>query len=420
MSDFIRKDICEGVAFNSIVDTRFKKSRISATLVAPLNKKTAAANALLSYVLTRSCRKYPDFTALSRKLDELYGAALYPSVRRQGDLQLISFSAAGLDDRYSLNGESVSSELADLLCSIIFDPALTDGKFNTEDLEQERRQLIDAIDADFNDKRIYAINRCIECMCRNEPFSIGRFGSREDVSKLTQDDVYYAWQQLLENSRTELAMLGSADPQNAYDRFKTYFENKPRRMTASTVIIDKPEEVKHITETEEISQSKLVMGFRTACPDTKEKYVTSSLMSAILGGTPTSKLFVNVREKQSLCYYCASSVDNAKGIMLIDSGVETKNIEKTEDAVLEQIRLLKNGCITDEELSAAKLALKNAYISSLDSLAALQSFYINGILCNLPMAPLEAASIVENITKEQVTELAKQIQPDTVFSLIGN
>ena len=397
-----------------------KKSRISATLVAPLNKKTAAANALLSYVLTRSCRKYPDFTALSRKLDELYGAALYPSVRRQGDLQLISFSAAGLDDRYSLNGESVSSELADLLCSIIFDPALTDGKFNTEDLEQERRQLIDAIDADFNDKRIYAINRCIECMCRNEPFSIGRFGSREDVSKLTQDDVYYAWQQLLENSRTELAMLGSADPQNAYDRFKTYFENKPRRMTASTVIIDKPEEVKHITETEEISQSKLVMGFRTACPDTKEKYVTSSLMSAILGGTPTSKLFVNVREKQSLCYYCASSVDNAKGIMLIDSGVETKNIEKTEDAVLEQIRLLKNGCITDEELSAAKLALKNAYISSLDSLAALQSFYINGILCNLPMAPLEAASIVENITKEQVTELAKQIQPDTVFSLIGN
>ncbi len=420
MSDLIRKDICEGVAFNSIVDKRFKKSRISATLVAPLNKKTAAANALLSYVLTRSCRKYPDFTVLSRKLDELYGAALYPSVRRQGDLQLISFSAAGLDDRYSLNGESVSSELADLLCSIIFDPALTDGKFNTEDLEQERRQLIDAIDADFNDKRIYAINRCIECMCRNEPFSIGRFGSREDVSKLTQDDVYYAWQQLLENSRTELAMLGSADPQNAYDRFKTYFENKPRRMTASTVIIDKPEEVKHITETEEISQSKLVMGFRTACPDTKEKYVTSSLMSAILGGTPTSKLFVNVREKQSLCYYCASSVDNAKGIMLIDSGVETKNIEKTEDAVLEQIRLLKNGCITDEELSAAKLALKNAYISSLDSLAALQSFYINGILCNLPMAPLEAASIVENITKEQVTELAKQIQPDTVFSLIGN
>ena len=361
MSDLIRKDICEGVAFNSIVDTRFKKSRISATLVAPLNKKTAAANALLSYVLTRSCRKYPDFTALSRKLDELYGAALYPSVRRQGDLQLISFSAAGLDDRYSLNGESVSSELADLLCSIIFDPALTDGKFNTEDLEQERRQLIDAIDADFNDKRIYAINRCIECMCRNEPFSIGRFGSREDVSKLTQDDVYYAWQQLLENSRTELAMLGSADPQNAYDRFKTYFENKPRRMTASTVIIDKPEEVKHITETEEISQSKLVMGFRTACPDTKEKYVTSSLMSAILGGTPTSKLFVNVREKQSLCYYCASSVDNAKGIMLIDSGVETKNIEKTEDAVLEQIRLLKNGCITDEELSAAKLGMNDRY-----------------------------------------------------------
>ena len=420
MSDFIRKDICEGVAFNSIVDTRFKKSRISATLVAPLNKKTTAANALLSYVLTRSCRKYPDFTALNRKLDSLYGAALYPSVSTLGDMQVISFSAAGLDDRYSLDAESVSSELADLLCSIIFDPAITDGKFNTEDLEQERRQLIDAIDADFNDKRTYAINRCIECMCRNEPFSIGRYGSREDVSKLTQEDVYYAWQQLLANSKTELAMLGSADPQNAYDRFRTYFENKPRKMNASTIIIDKPEEIRHITETEEISQSKLVMGFRAASPDTKEKCVANSLMSAILGGTPTSKLFVNVREKQSLCYYCSSSLNISKGIMLIDSGVETKNIEKTEEAVLEQIRMLKNGCITDDELASAKLALKNAYLSSLDSLAALQLFYINGILRNMPMSPLEAASIVENITKEQVTEFAKKLQLDTVFSLIGN
>lgn len=420
MSDLIRKDICEGVAFNSIVDTRFKKSRISAVLAAPLNRKTTAANALLSYVLTRSCRKYPDFTALNRKLEDLYGAALYPSVSTLGDMQVISFSAAGLDDRYSLDGESVSSELADLLCSIIFDPAITDGKFNTEDLEQERRQLIDAIDADFNDKRTYAINRCIECMCRNEPFSIGRYGSREDVSKLTQENVYYAWQQLLANSKTELIMLGSADPQNAYDRFKTYFENKPRRMNTSAITVDKPQEVRHITETEEISQSKLVMGFRVAYPDTKEKSIANSLMSAILGGTPTSKLFVNVREKQSLCYYCSSSVNNSKGIMLIDSGVETKNIEKTEEAVLEQIRMLKNGCITDDELAAAKLALKNSYMSSLDSLAALQVFYISGILRNMPMSPLEAASIVDNITKEQVTELAKKIEPDTVFSLIGN
>lgn len=421
MSELIRNDICEGVAFNSIADTRFKLGRISATLVVPLSKKTAAANALLSLVLTRSCRKYPDFTALNRKLDSLYGAALYPSVRRIGDFQAISVSAAGLDDRYAFGGESVSSELAELLCSILFEPNLTDGRFNDEDIEQERRQLIESIDADFNDKRIYAINRCIENMCRDEPFAIGRCGSREDVSALTQESIVNAWRQLLDESRVELALLGSADPEKAKESFTGFFEGKPRKASIGTPVIktDVPE-VRRFTETEEIAQSKLVMGFRCAYPHNKKESLANSLMSVILGGTPTSKLFLNVREKQSLCYYCASRVENSKGIMLIDSGVETKNIEKAEDAINEQLRLLKNGCISEDEMSAAKLALKNALISSLDSLGALQSFYINGILFDRAMSPREAAAMVDEITKEQVTELARQIKPDTVFSLIGN
>lgn len=421
MSELIRNNICEGVAFNSIADTRFKIGRISATLVAPLNKKTAAANALLSFVLTRSCRKYPDFTALNRKLDSLYGAALYPSVRRIGDFQAISFSAAGLDDRYALDGESVSSELAELLCSIMFDPDLSDGHFNTEDVEQERRQLIESIDADFNDKRTYAINRCIENMCRDEPYAVGRCGSREDVSDLTQESIINAWRQLMDESRVELALLGSADPQQAQNSFREFFESKPRKASiGSTVVKNDVPEVKRFTETEEITQSKLVMGYRCVYPKNINDRLVNSLMSVVLGGTPTSKLFQNVREKQSLCYYCASRVENAKGIMLIDSGVETKNIEKAEEAINEQLRLLKNGCISDDEMTSARLALKNALISSLDSLAALQSFYINGILFDQTVSPREAAAMVDAITKEQVIEFARQIKPDTVFSLIGN
>ena len=420
MSEFIRKEICDGVAFNSIVDTRFKIGRISATLVVPLSRQTASANALLSCVLTRSCRKYPDFTALSRRLDYLYGAALYPSVRRMGDYQAITISAAGLDDRYALDNESVSSELADLLCSILFDPNLTDGLFNEEDVEQERRQLIENIDAEFNDKRTYAINRCIENMCRNEPFSVGRFGNREDVAAISQKSLIEAWQQLLKSARVELAMVGSASPDNAYAQFSSFFSDKPRPVPVFSNTSGFTGEPKKITETEEISQSKLVMGYRTPLPASSRESVASSLMSAILGGTPTSKLFLNVREKQSLCYYCASRVDNFKGILMIDSGVETQNIEKAEAAVSEQLRLLKNGCITDDELNEAKLAIRNAYISSLDSLGALQSFYLNGIIRGLPVSPQEAAEISGQITKDEITELAKQIQPDTVFSLIGN
>ena len=420
MYEFKKKTICDGVSFGNIKDDRFKRGRINATLIVPLDKKTAAANALLSCVLTRSCKKYPDFTSLNRKLDELYGAALYPSVSKYGDFQTVTLSVSGLDDRYALDGKSISSEITELLCSILFEPNITNGHFLEEDFQQEKRQLIENIDAEFNDKRSYAIRRCIEIMCRDELFSISRFGSREDVAALTQENIYKAWKSLLDNARAELCMLGSTPYEKALEGFKKYFDGKPRKMTGSTKIISDVGEVKRIVETEEIVQSKLVMGFRSAYPKTVRERIANTLMSMILGGTPTSKLFQNVREKQSLCYYCSSNVNNNKGIMLIDSGVETDNIEKTESAVMEQITALVHGNVTDEELLSAKKALKNLYISTMDSLSAMHAWYMGSVLSSLVASPLEEAEIVDDITKEEVVELANRIKLDTVFSLIGN
>ncbi|MBR2176672.1 MAG: insulinase family protein [Clostridia bacterium] len=420
MSEFVRKNICDGVAFGSIRDDRFKIGRISATLIVPLSRNTAAANALLSCVLTRSCKKYPDFTALSRKLDSLYGAALYPSVRQTGDYQALTITATGIDDQYALDGNSVSSELAELLCSILFEPNVTDLRFDEEDVEQERRQLIENIDAEYSEKRLYAVKRCIEVMCRDEVFSVGRYGSRQDVEKLTNENIYDAWQTLLKEARVELTMLGNTDPQNAYEGFAGYFGGLPRTVRTVPHIDVHPKEVKRVAETEEVSQSKLVMGFRSARPATDAQALENSLMSAILGATPTSKLFLNVREKKSLCYYCVSRVDNDKGIMLIDSGVETENIEKAEQAIMEQVNSLKNGNITDSELEDAKLAMKNSVMSSLDNLAAMQSFYLTRLMRNDPLSPLEAFKLIDGITKNRIVELAQQIEPDTVYSLVGN
>lgn len=420
MYEFTKKTICDGVSFGNIKDDRFKRSRVNATLIVPLDKKTAAANALLSCILTRSCKKYPDFTSLNRKLDELYGAALYPSFGKFGDFQTVTISVSGLDDRYALDGKSISSEITELLCSILFEPNITNGKFLEEDFEQEKRQLLENIDAEFNDKRTYAINRCIEIMCRDELFAVSRFGSREDVDALTQENVCKAWKNILENARVELCMLGSTPYDRAFEGFKKYFDGKPRKITGSTKIVSDVGEIKRIVETEEIVQSKLVMGFRCAYPRTLRERIGNSLMSMILGGTPTSKLFQNVREKQSLCYYCASRANNTKGIMIIDSGVETDNIEKTEEAVIEQINALVHGNITDEELDSAKKALKNFYISTLDSLSAMHGWYISGLLSSSLASPTEEADIVDSITKDEVVELAKKIKLDTVFSLIGN
>ncbi len=419
MSDFIRKSICDGVAFSSITDDRFKIGRLGATLITPLDKKTAAANALLSFVLTRSCKKYPDFTALSRKLNSLYGASLYPSIRQIGDYQAVTVSANGIDDKYVPGDESISSQIAELLCSIIFEPNAENGLFSDEDIEQERRQLLEGIDAEYNDKRTYAIKKCIEIMCENEAYSIGRVGSREDVEGIRNEDVYNAWKHILKNARVELTMLGSSDPAKAAAGFEKYFASSPRTIKKIPVETVVPKEVKRAEETEELSQSKLVMGLRTAYFSDDEDCLANSLMSIILGGTTTSKLFQNVREKESLCYYCAARVDNSKGIMLIDSGVEAENIEKTEKSILRQLDLLRQGDITDEEMQAAKLAVKNSLMASLDSLAAMQGFYIGGLLKDRQLSPLQAALAVDGITKERVTELANKVTLDTVFTLRG-
>ncbi len=420
MFEFIRNKICEGVTFSSITDDRFKIGRQSAVLIVPLSYETASANALLTCVLARSCKKYPDFTSLSKKLDSLYGASLYPSVQRVGEYQFLTISASGIEDRYALNGESVSMELAKLLSTIIFEPNIIDGKFSADEVEQERRQLIETIDSEYNDKRYYAIKRCTEIMCRDEPYSISRYGTRQQVEELTLDDIYTAWQRIIRESRVELTMLGSTSPENACEGFSQYFSKMPRTPAVITPVQKKPSEVRHITETEDLSQSKLVMGFRCQYAKNQQTFLENSLMSAVLGGTPTSKLFTNVREKQSLCYYCASSVNSSKGIMVIDSGVETENIEKTEFAVMEQLEMLKRGIISDEELQNAKLAVKNSLMSSLDSLAAMQSYYIGGILLEDNSSPIEAAKIVEKISKERIVEMAQKVELDTVFSLVGN
>lgn len=420
MSDFIRRDICEGVAFSSVNDDRFKISRLGASLVVPLDKKNAAANSLTASILTRSCKKYPDFTIFGKKLKSLYDASVYTSVSKLGGYQIINFYAKGLDDKYTLYNESLSAELAELLCSVIFDPNLSDGLFPKEDVEQERRLLLDDIDTDFNDKRVYAKKRCIEKMFVNHPFSISEDGTKEDVQALTNDDLYSAWKNLIHNSRVELTMLGAADPEKAFEGFRSNFENKPRSVKKLEFPDVVPSEVRRYAETEEVTQSKLVMGLRCPYPKTNLERNVNSLMSAVLGGTTTSKLFVNVREKKGLCYYCFSTVNNYQGAMFIESGVETANIEKAEKAVIEQLDELQNGIITDEEIFFAKLALKNAFISALDNLSVMQTGYINGVVGGNGFSPLESAKMIESITKEQIVEAAKKVKLDTVFSLIGN
>ena len=403
MSEIIREKIADGVYFNFIPDNRFKTIRITASLFLPITKETASANALAASLITRSCKAYPDFTSLAKKLDELYGAALYSTVRKLGEIQELRFTVSGIDDKYALDSVKISKELTELLCSALFEPNIQENAFLGSEFAGERRQLIEELDSEFN-----------------EPFSVNRTGTKESLMDTTSEQAYKAWTNAIESAKIELYMLGNTEPQNALNAFKQVFEGKNRSIGLSTTLVTKADEVKRVTERQEVTQSKLVMGFRTPYAEPYTDVAVVKLMCAVLGGTPSSKLFMNVREKMSLCYYCAARYNPNKGIIIIDSGVENANIEKTETAILEQLKSMQAGDITDEEIDAAKLALKNAYITSLDSLASIENFYLSQTFNRETLTPEESAEKIMAVTKEQIIEAAKAVSLDTIYVLTSN
>ena len=422
MIEIEQRSVCDGVHFRSVKDTKFKTVRMSVNFMLPLKTSTAASNAILPYLLSRASREYPDFTKLGERLEELYGAEINADVQKLGDVQLLSLSASGISDRYTLAGESVSDELSKLLCSIIFDPPFENGQFPQVGFEQEKRQTIELIDSEYNDKRTYAKLRCEEIMCSNEPYGVSRYGSKDDIKNLQLKELTEAWQYLIRNAKIEIVVLGDCDAARVYDGFYHAFRQLNRTSTVScpTENVKNASKVNEVTEKMDVAQSKLVLGFRTSIAVPDEKISAVKLMTALFGGTPSSKLFLNVRERLSLCYYCSAQYNSMKGIMLVQSGVETKNVDRAKQEILFQLDEIKKGNFDENEINSAKLSLCNSYHTISDSLGAMEAWYLSQTFSNHIKRPEEAAAMIQAVTREEIIDVAKHVTLDTVYRLIGS
>ncbi len=407
--------IRKGVTLKSFTDASFKTMRLSVNMLAPLSKQTAATYAILPSLVSRASRQYPDYTALNCRLEELYGASLHTCVRKFGGYQSISLSVSGIASRYAFGGEDMFAELSQLLFSVLLDPLLDgDGLFPQAGFLQEKRQLLEMKDAEYNDKMAFAHQRCEEILFQGEEAGLNRCGSREDVEALQRETLVAAWEGLLSSARFEIFTLGDCCPDPA--AIAMHFEKAGRPHALGLVPYREPE-VRRVTEEQPLSQSKLSMGFRMdAAP---EERMLFQLASAVLGGTPSSKLFQNVREKMGLCYYCSSSVSSASRAMFVESGVETANLEKAEAAILDQLSALQRGEVKEDELRFAKLALCNALHSVEDSLGAVENWYLSRTFDNGGQTPQQAAEDVMGYTVEDVATAAQRIHLGAVYRLKG-
>lgn len=418
MNTLCRDIIADGVNFSSVRDTRFKTMRISATALLPLESDTVSAYALLSQVLTRSCREYPDFTILSKKLSSLYGASLEAEIRKLGEVLALTFSVSGIDDRYSLGGECISEELSRLLCSVIFDPLIIQGHFDENAVTQEKRQLIEHIDSEFNDKRVYANKRLMELMCSDETFGVAKYGTREQVEQVTMEDLNTAFDTMLKRARFEIIYIGDSSSETAKQVFKhkiLTLSREPYKL--KTQIVRRAVTVREFTDRMDVSQAKLLMGFRTDCACPEDDVFPMRLMCAVLGGSANSKFFRNVREKQSLCYYCVSRFNRLKGIISVESGVEDCNIERTRNAVLEELEAIKNGDVTDDEIMYAKLSIANSFAGICDTVYGIYGLYFTQLFDGKFLSAEESIAEFNSVTKDQVIEAARKLTLDTVYVL---
>ena len=413
-----RRKIADGVYFSSITDKRYKKNLISVAFSTQLSEDTATENVIVPVLLTKCNSKLPTYKAFNNKMSRLYASGIGGTAGRQYDLQTISFGAYYLDDIYALSGEKMTGIMTDILIDCLTSPVTENGVFSEKFVELEKKTVIDNIETAINDKRSYAIERAMKTICKGEPASVCSYGTVEKAKLITSDSAYKAYRRMLETMPCEIICTGCSDFDGVAEKFAAAFEKIGRHDIENTTIALSPvkTQTEEVTERLTVNQSKLVLGFKSHSDDE----AALVLLQKIFGGTTSSKLFRNVREKMSLCYYCSAARNDLKGIMLVNSGVENENIEKTKEAVIDQLEEIKNGNFTNEDINFAEMAIKNDFKSVADSAGNVSNWYFDCIRKNDIVTPEEKLGRYLGVSKERIIAAAKSMVLDSVYVLTGN
>lgn len=410
-------NIKENINLYYIPTKKFKTTTLGIYIHRPLTREECTINSLLSMVVRRGCPGFEDSKTLSRYLDNLYGAAFATTVRKKAERQILCANFQFVNDKFLDDDINIFYSILDLADKAI----LKQESFNEEYIKQEKENLKKQILSIINDKRSYASKRCTEIMCKDEAYGISKTGYVEDLDKIDKTTLLEHYKNVVLKSPIDIFVNGDVDIESVAEKLKSMFAdvNVEYNIPAPADVKKEVNDVKKVTEEQQIVQGKLSMGFRTNVYANDENYPAMMMYNSILGSGIFSKLFNNVREKLSLCYYASSSVDYLKGIMLINSGIEVSNFQKAYDEILVQMEDIKKGNISDMEFSAAVLGTVNAVNSTADNPFVMDDYYISKIISGKMITLEELAECIKKVTKEEVMQVAKNIQLDTVYFLKG-
>lgn len=416
MSDINVFDLDRGVTLALIKNPKFKSNLISIYFARNLKKEEVTKISLLCNMMSIGSKKYPTMKEISRKMDELYGLSMNMGVSKHGEKSLTFFKFLSVSDDYL--DEPIFEDVIDFINEIVNRPFIVDGEFNPSMIEIEKNALKDEIEARINDKKSYALLRCIEEMCEGEPYSIDQTGYVDDLKSITAKDIADTYYDFISTSNIYISIEGDFNEDRVLEICKNKFKfNRGNIESIKREDIFKiPENITYTTEIMGMQQGKLVMGYRTMV-DYKDykKYYSLMVGNSIFGGGPHSKLFNNVREKESMCYYAHSTLEKSKGLMLVSAGIELDLYEKALKLVTKELDDVKNGNFSDKDIENAKKSILNTFRASHDSISGESDFTYNQFISDTNLKFEEVTDYISGVSREDIVEAMKNIVEDTVY-----
>lgn len=417
-------EIKQGIKTHMIKTDMFKTNLICVIITVPLNKENVTKNALIPFMLRRGTANLNDQSLINKELENMYGATFNCGIDKFGDNQVLKFYIESIDDSYSLDKNSILDKAINTLLDIVFNPLMENGKFRIDFLNVEKENLRRVIESKIDDKDSYAVDMCISHMYNNEGFGIYKYGYIEDIEKIDIDNLTDSYNKLIQNSKIDIFLSGNFDG----DKIKETLLNnenisklKPRvenYILNNEFTENKPkvEKVKTIEEKMSVTQGKLILGL-DILSGMENLQCISLVYNAILGDGVNSLLFQNVREKAGLAYSTKSSYIKQKSNIFIKCGIQIENYDKALNIVKEQLENIKLGKFTDEDVENAKTYITSGIKNIKTEQDTETIFYIGQEISKTEMSIEEYIERINNVTKEEIVNLADNVEINTIYFL---
>ncbi len=409
---------CEGVCISACRTDKFKSALLTVSFALPLDVETASGYSLLTNLLSLSTGDYPSMQSFSVAKDDLYALGLDAYVQRRGEILLMTFEINTIADSFALDGEKVLLRACEILSGAIFRPNLKDGLFPSETVETEKLCLIEEIASEIENKPSYALKRARRILCEGEPFAVDAGGEIERVKALTSAQLMEFYRTAIETAPVFIVYSGEADDDYLEECVRTHLPFAGRSNMSFTPVVHIPRDsVLRVVENMDMEQSVLVLGFTLEMPKSAHDRAVLSVYDEIFGGSSTSKLFTNVREKEGLCYYCSSYPSGRKNVLFVTCGLEPGNEQYAIDAIYKEVESMMHSDFTDDELENAKNSILRSLNSVSGSLGSLNGYLLGQALLDDSVPLEENIRLVSGVTREDVTALAKTVKPELEYIL---